>query len=288
MRAAQTAAPALRPERAKRYAKPVRSVTLLPPALSAFCLRRAVDLGGVALMLVALAMTLCFVSYNHDDPSFNHATNAHAGNLLGITGSYTADLFITSLGYASAILPLAIGVWGLFILQRRILARWWLRVIGLLLCLISISILLSFLSHVGLPMAGGTAGYMAHGFLQKILAPLTGKFTPALIAGTSLFFSPILLVAALGFTLGEWHAGFSRSARLSRDAAGHATGLAVAVGTQTRDLANWRPRAAPEQEDAPPEIALLDESEVASASPKPTRKKACNLAQGCANGTAGG
>ena len=92
--------------------------------------------GGVLLIGVALALAACFASYDHNDPSHNHATSAGAANLLGQPGSFTADYFLQTLGFAACFLPLTLGVWGLFILQRRPLAHWGLRIIGLVACLV--------------------------------------------------------------------------------------------------------------------------------------------------------
>ncbi len=280
MRAVQRAVPSAgappRPGKNRRYAAPSRKSTLLPPALYAFFVRRMVDCGGVALILAALVLAACFVSYNHRDPSANHATDSPPSNFLGVPGAYTADLFLVSLGLAAPLLPFALGVWGLFILQRRLLSRWWLRILALLLCLLSLSLLLSFLPLPLFGTAGGSAGFMLRTLFDHELRSTLGPVAPIAVAAAALLTSTLLLVAALGFTLNEWRAGFSRSARLSKGAAEHATDIALAVGSQTRGLAGWRPGSTPglrpvaEQQDEPPEIDIftVEESEAPAKAPK--------------------
>ncbi len=270
--------PALRS--GKRYGKPARKATLLPPAVYNFLVQRAIDCSGVALIAVALALATCFITYNHNDPSHNHATAAAATNLLGAAGSYTADLFLSTLGLAAALLPLTIGVWGFFILQRRMLSRWWLRIIALMLCVILTATWASFVPITTFDTAGGSGGYIVHAGLNQALRPYLGMATPFLIGGISLAGSLALLYGLLGFTLSEWHAGFSHSARLSIGAAGHASDLAWTVGTQTKELAIRRrgrsdePHQVPEQEDEPPELMQQTPIIQARTDERPARRKA--------------
>ena len=51
------------------------------------------EAGGLVFLFTGFFIILCLISYHAQDPSWNSVTGAaHAHNLIGLAGSYTADL----------------------------------------------------------------------------------------------------------------------------------------------------------------------------------------------------
>src|SRR5690348_9556368 len=102
-------------------------MALLSGTLGAVLQRRLRELGGVALL--SLAMILALATWSVQDPSLSHATDAHVRNLLGRPGAIAADLLMQLLGLGSLALLLPIAVWGYRLLGHRSLSREKLRVV---------------------------------------------------------------------------------------------------------------------------------------------------------------
>ncbi len=80
---------------------------------------RLLEAAGLALIALAVAMTLALSTYNPMDPSFNNATTAEPWNLLGLPGARFADVVmqVIGLGAMAMIPPLAVAGWWLFAKQ---------------------------------------------------------------------------------------------------------------------------------------------------------------------------
>jgi S-DNA-T family DNA segregation ATPase FtsK/SpoIIIE len=252
-----------------------RRAPLLPPALRAFLRQRMVDGGALMMIAIAAALLVAFASYDHADPSRNHATSRPASNLLGTTGSYTADFLLSTLGFAAGLLPATLAIWGALILIRRPLARWWLRVIALMASLVLTATLVSYIPSGLFYSAGGTAGMMVHTALNNALRPVLGIVAPLLIVGGSLLASALLIVAMLGFTLSEWWWAAVGSVNVSKATATGARGLAQSVSEQTMALARRQPAAARAVDDNAEAETAADETPAA----KPGRRKAAAMAK---------
>jgi DNA segregation ATPase FtsK/SpoIIIE, S-DNA-T family len=97
--------------------------------LGAVLRRRLRELGGIALIGVALVAALALATWSVNDPSLSHATDASVHNLLGRPGAIAADLVMQLLGLGSLALILPIAVWGYRLLGHRPLNRRRLRVL---------------------------------------------------------------------------------------------------------------------------------------------------------------
>ncbi len=74
---------------------------------------RGAEALGFGLVLLGLALAAAFASYSPNDPSFFVQTSAAATNLVGVAGSYTADLAHRTLGasfWSLSVLALAYGL----------------------------------------------------------------------------------------------------------------------------------------------------------------------------------
>ena len=91
--------------------------------------RRLREVGGIALLVVAMMAALALATWSVQDPSLSHATDAPVRNLLGHPGAITADLLMQLLGLGALALLLPIAIWGYRLLGHRPLSREKLRML---------------------------------------------------------------------------------------------------------------------------------------------------------------
>ncbi len=110
-------------QRRKSGARPRRTqsqfIEGILEALKRFCVARALDIAGIALILLALAMSLALISHSPQDPSFTVATSKHAKNWLGPVGSYSSDFLLQTFGAASILLVMPWFAWGTWLTFLR-------------------------------------------------------------------------------------------------------------------------------------------------------------------------
>jgi S-DNA-T family DNA segregation ATPase FtsK/SpoIIIE len=104
-------------------------MAFLSGQLGAVLRRRLREMGGIALLSLAMMAALALATWSVHDPSLSHATDAPVHNLLGRPGAIAADLMMQLLGLGSLALLLPIGVWGYRLLGHRPLGRERLRVL---------------------------------------------------------------------------------------------------------------------------------------------------------------
>jgi S-DNA-T family DNA segregation ATPase FtsK/SpoIIIE len=96
-----------------------QTVSVLPDGLRSMLIRRAVELGGLALVGVAALAGVALATWSAQDPSFSHATDVEIHNLLGAPGAVIADLLTQAFGLAAAAFVLPVGVWGWRLVTQR-------------------------------------------------------------------------------------------------------------------------------------------------------------------------
>ena len=99
-----------------------QTVSVLPDGLRAMLIRRAVELGGLALVAVAALAGVALATWSGQDPSLSHAADVRVHNLLGMPGAVIADLLTQTFGLAAASFVLPIGVWGWRLMTGRVVA----------------------------------------------------------------------------------------------------------------------------------------------------------------------
>ncbi len=104
-------------------------MALLSGQLGAALARRLRELGGIALISLAMILGLALATWSVRDPSLSHATDSAVHNLLGRPGAIAADLLMQLLGLGSLALLLPVAVWGYRLLGHRPLSRERLRVV---------------------------------------------------------------------------------------------------------------------------------------------------------------
>ncbi|MFA5121152.1 DNA translocase FtsK [Zavarzinia sp.] len=243
----------------------VRASRLLPNGLARAMGARVVEFAGLGLFVGATVLGLALVSYSPGDASLNVETDAPTRNLIGLPGAYVADFAIQWLGIAAGLMPLLLGAWAWRLFSHRGLRLWWLNLalapVGLALGAAAVN---GFTVGSGWPLRsglGGMVGAVVAPWAQRML----GKVGLSLDGGGLSFVLVLLclmvLVTAMGLSLGEWRAlgrGAARAGRAGRDGTRWIAGIA----------ARLHPRPG-----APPELRLKrsDDEVEAAAPPRPAR-----------------
>jgi S-DNA-T family DNA segregation ATPase FtsK/SpoIIIE len=211
-----------------------------------FLRRRLSEFYGLAQIALAIALTVALATFNAADPSWNTALPPQmvhrVHNLLGLAGSYFADLFLQTLGLAAYALPIVIAVWGVRMLRRRPRAALWLRLIALfpaLLCAATaLAPLPAFSAWSPSTSLGGSAGRALLTLSGTALAGYMGTAGYWLAWAAITLVALVLLSAAVGMRFADWRAGFASVVW----AGGR---LRALVRRDTADANAEQPRAAP-------------------------------------------
>jgi S-DNA-T family DNA segregation ATPase FtsK/SpoIIIE len=108
---------------ATRAATTGRDTRIVPASTGAAFRRGVAIVGGVALLLLAVALVTALVSYGPRDPSFDTVTGRVPQNLLGISGAWLADALLFATGYAAIALVPVLAIGGVRLLRRKGLAK---------------------------------------------------------------------------------------------------------------------------------------------------------------------
>jgi S-DNA-T family DNA segregation ATPase FtsK/SpoIIIE len=164
--------------------------------LGAVLQRRLRELGGIALISLAMMAALALATWSVQDPSLSHATDAPVHNLLGMPGAIAADLMMQLLGLGALALLLPIAVWGYRLLGHRRLSHERLRV---LLWLFGAVLTAAFASSLpkrpSWPLPSGLGGVVGDAVLRL---PVFVLHTP--LAGMSRLVAALVLAGAALFT----------------------------------------------------------------------------------------
>ena len=183
-----------------------------------FFRRRLMEAIGVGLVLLGIAYLLALLSADAGDPSFNHAVDSPARNLIGLPGAYIADFALQALGVAAAVPALALIAWGWRLIRMRAMPRWWLKLLLLPLATIVAAIPLAALPASGhWPWVAGYGGFVGHmsyagsnaeggliGFATMLGIPLPGGELHAAVIIGAIAVTFVLLFFTLGIALGGY------------------------------------------------------------------------------------
>jgi S-DNA-T family DNA segregation ATPase FtsK/SpoIIIE len=169
-------------------------VAFLSSQVGAAVQRRLREVGGIALLSLAMMAALALATWSVQDPSLSHATDAPVHNLLGRPGAVMADLLMQLLGLGALALLLPIAVWGYRLLGHRPLSHERLRVVVWLVGAVLSAAFVSCLPpSPHWPLPSGLGGVIGDAML-RLPAALLG----APLAGTERLIAAMLLgVAAL-------------------------------------------------------------------------------------------
>lgn len=242
-----------------------KSISLLPSGSTDFLYRRAVELLGISLLILAVLGAVMLLTYSPLDPNFNHATSAEPENLLGTVGAYGADLLLQTIGLGSILLLLGLVAWAWRVTSHKGLKWGWVHIallpFGISItsgALSSLPLMESWALNAGF---GGIVGDVIFNGLV-LLGTKTGLQIPDfLIALVLLGLGGTLLVLSYALPLAEW-LGMGRSVvaggRKLAGISGYLKGLKFKAAS-----------ADDEEEDA----MLLGTAPQAEDKPKPKSKK---------------
>ncbi|MEE8544617.1 MAG: DNA translocase FtsK 4TM domain-containing protein [Alphaproteobacteria bacterium] len=245
----------------------------LPSGATAFLRRRAIEIAGLMLLALAVVLAAALASFDPGDPSWNHAADGPAANLLGRPGAYAADLILQTLGLAGVALVLVLAAWAWRIVTHRGLPWIWLHLTLLPLTLLLVAVFAASLARPGgWPLASGLGGWLGDLLAVSLIGlALDFGLEPAAVLLTTTLgaLAGAALVLTLGVSWEQWRAlgrGLSwlggrgagaiallRRARMPRRLRGREQRRARrAVAPAGRERPSLEPALEPALEAAPP------------------------------------
>ena len=174
--------------------------------LGAVLRRRLRELGGIALISLAMMAALALATWSVQDPSLSHATDAPLHNLLGMPGAVAADLMMQLLGLGSVALLLPIAVWGYRLLGHRRLSHERLRVV---LWLVGAALTAAFASCLPKsphwPLPSGLGGVIGDAVLRLPVSWLQLRLAGETRIAAAIMFGVAALFAFAGAAGMLWH-----------------------------------------------------------------------------------
>ncbi|MER2519447.1 MAG: DNA translocase FtsK 4TM domain-containing protein [Bdellovibrionales bacterium] len=164
-------------------------------------------IGGVAVMLVALALVLALVSYTPRDPSWNTATaTAIPQNMLGLLGSYAADPLWQLFGVSGFLLAPVLVAWGwrLAVDQKLELIHW--RVIAAVLAMLACATSFAVVGMMGWKLAAQASGALGSVLAQSATAVLSALWLRGILLSLLTLIAVGMMYVACALTLSEWQA----------------------------------------------------------------------------------
>lgn len=184
--------------------------SLLPQSVSTFLGKMMIRAWGCALILLFAAAVAAFVSYDINDPSFNTAIDGPVTNLMGLVGSWTADILLQSLGLGAYILVLPLLTWGWRIISLKGLPFIFPHLLVLpILVMASILVLATIpvpetwilFTDVGL---GGFLGQRLLANVQTFLALVGISYYPIAVGLFFMIIAAVCLFYTAGLDREEW------------------------------------------------------------------------------------
>src|SRR5581483_8972656 len=106
----------------------IDGMAFLSGHIGAVLKRRLSELGGIAIISLAMMAALALATWSVADPSLSHATDARVHNLMGWPGAVAADLMMQLLVLGALALILPVAIWGYRLLGHRAVGHEGMRV----------------------------------------------------------------------------------------------------------------------------------------------------------------
>jgi DNA segregation ATPase FtsK/SpoIIIE, S-DNA-T family len=166
------------------------------------------EAGGLVFLFAGLFVIFCLISYHPQDPSWNSVTGAaHAHNLIGFAGSYTADLCFQLLGLSAFSMPVLLWMLAWRWIRSDAIPAAGVKVFGAAVLFLSVSTALSIRPFWrpwgGAFSAGGVVGIL---IADSLLSSLNLIGT-VLLTGICLILSLYLISKFSMATVAKWLAG---------------------------------------------------------------------------------
>ncbi|HEX5230479.1 MAG TPA: DNA translocase FtsK 4TM domain-containing protein [Bryobacteraceae bacterium] len=169
---------------------------------------RVNEAGAFVFLFAGLFLILCLASYHSQDPSWNSITGAaHAQNLIGLAGAYTADLCFQLLGFSAFSLPVLLWLLAWKWIRSAPIQAAGVKVFGAFMLFLSISTALSihpfWRPWSGAFSAGGVVGIL---LADSLITRLNATGT-VLLTGICLLLSLYLISKFSVSIVARWFAG---------------------------------------------------------------------------------
>jgi S-DNA-T family DNA segregation ATPase FtsK/SpoIIIE len=166
------------------------------------------EAGGLVFLFTGFFFILCLISYHAQDPCWNSVTGAvRAHNLIGLAGSYTADLCFQLLGLSAFSMPVLLWMMAWKWIRSEAIPAATVKVIGAAVLFLSISTALSIRPFWrpwnGAFSAGGVVGIL---IADALLSSLNLMGT-VLLTGICLILSLYLISKFSMVIAAQWLAG---------------------------------------------------------------------------------
>jgi S-DNA-T family DNA segregation ATPase FtsK/SpoIIIE len=166
------------------------------------------EAGGLVFLFTGFFFILCLISYHPQDPSWNSVTSAaRAHNLIGLAGSYTADLCFQLLGLSAFSMPVLLWMMAWKWIRSDAIPAATVKVIGAAVLFLSVSTALSIRPFWrpwnGAFSAGGVVGIL---IADALLSSLNLMGT-VLLTGICLILSLYLISKFSMAIAAKWLAG---------------------------------------------------------------------------------
>ena len=174
----------------KRGKKKSPALSFLPDFIQAFAARRFVDMAAGVLFIAGIFILLALFSYTHSDPSWNTAgvQGQNIANWAGLPGAGIADLLFQTLGGGGFVIGIVLGIWGVRMFRRHLLAPLWARVVSLMVASLCTAIALAqipagdWMVH---PYLGSSVGTIIMGHIVSLSQGFGSGWGRAVIALTA-------------------------------------------------------------------------------------------------------
>ena len=181
---------------------------LFPKSFIQLAKRRLKELMGIIFILLGIMFVISVLSYHPSDPSLNSATSGTAKNLLGLAGSYLADIVFQVFGVVALLPSLVFCAWGWRFLNKKLINFIWLRVLALIAGLILGSMALSVITPPeAWPLSSGIGGVAGQTLFHQtitVMKPLHFLYSDVFVIILSGILSITILIYAGGLDRSEW------------------------------------------------------------------------------------
>jgi S-DNA-T family DNA segregation ATPase FtsK/SpoIIIE len=163
---------------------------------------------GLVFLAAGLFFTLCFISYHPQDPSWNSVSGAaHARNLIGFVGSYTADFCFQMLGVGAFGIPALLWVLAWKWIRSDEIESPTIKIVGAGILFLSVSTMLS-LGPAWWPWGGSFSAGGMFGLLLADALRSRLNFAGAMLFTVISLILSFYLISAFSMTMaGRWLAG---------------------------------------------------------------------------------
>ena len=163
-------------------------------SLTNFLKKRTIELVGLLLVFISIALSISFITYSPSDPSFIYGKqDLEINNFFGIYGSLISDFLLQSFGLISFLLLITLLSWGFRLIKEKNLQKIIFKVFFLVLYLIfGCTFLYTSYNNSFWLIDNGNSGFtgeLIYNFLNNFVPQIQHKiFSYTLLFLTAVFF----------------------------------------------------------------------------------------------------